>query len=266
MLTRHAHNRRTRNRLLRGRGPRRGGGALTLRQQIGQVLGVEPQVFADARDLTVGDGNAVATWGDLTGHAESGSLPVLDADFWGGSLPAVDMRAAGAVVQADAEAANYDTNLPRVWVLSCQFDVIDSGDRVIALASSTSAQPRGEFVGDTVQFFERDDAGGSDLDTGSGLPTDELCHVGLVTDGATASAIALTASGEETLLNNAPRDTLGAATYDRLTIGAARRAAFSSQTEMRLALVTLVRCSAGAATQANLQAILNLHNQAYPVA
>src|SRR5690606_36874193 len=96
----HFRQRRTRNRLLRGRAPRRGGGSLTLRQQIGQVLGVLPQVFADAREMGLEDTDPVSTFGDWTAIAGS---PEYDADGWGGAPPGVTT---GGFVSA-LDAANH---------------------------------------------------------------------------------------------------------------------------------------------------------------
>ena len=270
MLTRHAHNRRIRNRLLRGRAPRRGG-QLTLRQQIGQVLSVEPQVFADARELTVGDGNAVATFGDwaMTGD------PTLDADAWRSSLPMVSLVTAGTTPtyygRADAEAANYAAETPFIWCLTLHQQNVGGYQPFFCLGDSDDMAQHwiaNRLHVDGVAYSQvRNNAGTVDTDTGALLTIEEPAHYAYMYTGSAVYMLELTQSnGLRTIMDNEPKSITGFS-VDELLLGVRQNGGtLQFQANILVGLTSLTRCSAGAATPANLQAVINLHNQAYPVA
>ena len=263
MLTRHAHNRRSRNRLLRGRGPRRGGGALTLRQQIGQVLGVEPQVFADARDLDVGDGNAVATWGDWSGVVGGATL---DADGWGGSLPGVTLGTGDALVTA-TDAANYGADTHRVWALSAI--VQTSGTNCVLLGANESRDNADASLmmsrlgsNGAVLIRTREDSSNEELELGTAVPTGVRVHIGMVYDGASVSVRALTSGGLSSLLSNAPHSLTASLTLTEMMLGSALGGWATLPGVYCVSSLTRV----ASPTVQQLDDVLNLHNQAYPVA
>ena len=261
MLTRHAHNRRSRNRLLRGRSARRGGGGapLTLRQQIGAVLGVEPQVFADARDLDLDDTDPVSTFGDWTMLNGSFGPATYDADGWGGSLPLVNMN--GDRGSSD-DVSNYEHTTPAIWTFTGVRVGAGTAVETIHLEGSAPAYRRFNFNTNQsrLQHLIRNDAGTSEADFGTAFDTTKPMHAGVVYDGSTVSVAVLNSDGLAVVINNAPVDTTGPSTYSDLFLGNA------GTDTLNVGITTLTRCSAGSATQANLQAVLNLHNQAYPVA
>lgn len=260
MYTRHTHNRRNRNRLLRGRAPRRGGGGqLTLRQQIGQVLGVEPQVFADARDLTVGDGNPVPAWGDWD---TSGGTNTFDADGWRGILPAVSV-ADGFTTATDA--ANYDHLTPRVWGVS----LIGSNPGVIRLFIGIST---GEGVGtntahlfangsNVVAYRTRESPGNQDNDAFVQLDTGSPVHLICGYDGTTARLVVLDANGMTA--HQAPHGISTSVTYS--TMHLANISGLSAATG-DYAVSFMARVDAGVVTQQNLESVATLINTHYPVA
>lgn len=260
MLTRHAHNRRNRNRLLRGRAPRRGGSApLTLRQQIGAILGVEPQVFADARELTVGDGEAVTTWGDWD---TSGGVNTFDVDGWRGILPAVDVTDGFTTA---AEAANYNHLTPRVWGVS----LIGSNPGVIRMFLGIST---GAGVGNNtahlfangsnvVAYRTRESPGNQDNDSFVQLNTESPVHLILGYDGETARLVLLDANGMTA--HSAPHGIATTVTYSLMHLANISGLAAATGD---YAVSFMARVSAGVVTQQNLQETAALVNEHYPVA
>ena len=271
MYTRHAHNRRSRNRLLRGRAPRRGGSSLTLRQQIGAQLGSTVNVFADARELTVGDGNAVATWGDWTMTGD----PTLDADAWRSSLPMVSLVTAGDTPtyygRADAEAANYAAETPFIWCVTLHQQNAGTYQTFICLGDSDDAAQHwfaNRLHVDGVAYSQiRNNAGTVDIDSGSLLTIGEPAHYAYMYTGSAVYMLELTQSnGLRTIMDNEPKSITGFS-VDELLLGVRQNGGtLQFQANILVGLTSLTRCSAGAATPANLQAVINLHNQAYPVA
>lgn len=261
MYTRHTHYRRTRNRLLRGRAPRRGGSApLTLRQQIGQVLGVEPQVFADARDLTVGDGNAVTTWGDWSVQA---GTPTLDADGWNSSMPLVNVDATNNFSET-TDAPNYTIDTPHLWVLTGVLNYAPATEWALKLSNTSQSVYRRWFgaVAGTSIFQTRNGDSTLESDTAGTITNNAPVHFGCVYDGEKVSVAMIDSNGSATLQENAPHGPGGTVVFDICYLVGGPGNGIVGQ----YGLTSLARCSSGAANLSNLQAVLNLHNQAYPVA
>ena len=257
MLTRHAHNRRNRNRLLRGRAPRRGG-QLTLRQQIGAVLGVEPQVFADARDLDLDDTDPVSTFGDWTMQGGAFGPATYDADGWGGSLPLVNLSDDRGTA---ADFANYAHGTPAVWTFSGVLVGTGTSVLLLHLAGPNATYRRFYFNANQTRFQHqiRNDAGTVETEFGQSFSLGPV-HAGIAFTGTSVSMCILNADGAAVHLDNAPVDATGPSTYNVLNLGA------PGSTTFNVGITSLTRCSAGAATVANLQAILAAHNNHYPVA
>lgn len=261
MLTRHAHNRRSRNRLLRGRSARRGGGGapLTLRQQIGQVLGVEPQVYADARDLDLDDGDPVTVFGDWTAIAGS---PEYDADGWGGALPGVTT---GGFVSA-LDASNYGSLTGHVWSVSLRTIEAANNRSIIGLSNNRDQAEQNKILGaisnDNIMYRTRLNSGSQDQDFGSALPEGVLLHIGVVYDGARATVRVLTSGGFSTLINDAPHALGETVVFDEAFLGGVM-AGWNEPADL-WALAQMTRVASPTVQQ--LDDVLNLHNQAYPVA
>src|SRR5690606_17906707 len=147
------------------------------------VLGAEPHVYANARDLDASDTDPVTTFGSWTMTAS----PTYDEDGWDSSLPTVNLDGATQYGDAASEATRYNGAPPFVWVWSgVSASASESGDEHAMFEASGGGQfilLRRNHGNDLMEAYIRTDAAVLYQPFGpAAIPTGPI-HIGMMWDG-----------------------------------------------------------------------------------
>ena len=260
--------RRVRNRLHRAIAPVTRAApqpVLTLRQQIGQVLGVEPQVFADARDLDLSDGEGVATFGDLA----MANGPLFDVDGWGGSLPTVNLNGTTQYGSEQVEAPNYTHESKYIWSYSgVSYSAAEASDEYFMMGVFKGSgvfimMRRDHAIPDRLEYYIRPDAGAPlYYDNSTELIPTGAIHLVCMWDGDRKLVKAMSAVGVVTVMDVdgvGPLDTIS--NIDTTYVG--RGASNAEHSPDRLAVLSMTRYDNP--TEQHVDALLSALNNHYPI-